>query len=106
MICESHLWGLFDTGKMFQSFCKFFWIKFCLFFKRYVPLEKVATPVLKQIVPNAATEKNQECLRPSSIVQLFFCGNSSGKKAPTRRHFECSLKKWEVGYCGKLSGVR
>ena len=59
-IYDAHLWGLFDTGKMFQSFCKFFWIKFFLLVKRYVPLEKVATPFLKQIVPNAATEKNKQ----------------------------------------------
>ena len=32
---------------------------------------------------------------------MFFCGKSSGNDAPTWRHFVCSLKKKDVGYCRK-----
>ena len=38
------------------------------------------------------------------IFQLY--ANWSGNNPPMWRHFACSLKKQDVGYCGKLSGVR
>ena len=41
-----------------------------------------------------------------SSIQLFFCGNLSSNNAPTWHHFVCSLKKGDVGYCGKLTGMR
>ena len=37
-----------------------------------------------------------------SSLQLFLCGKSSGKITPTWCHFTCSLKRENVGYCGKL----
>ena len=40
------------------------------------------------------------------VYNCFFCGNLSSNDAPTWCHFVCSLKKEDVGYCKKLSGVR
>ena len=40
------------------------------------------------------------------VYNCFFCGKSSGKNALTWRQFACSLKRYDVGYCGKLSGMR
>ena len=40
------------------------------------------------------------------VVYMFFCGNCSTWDVPTWRHFACSLKKVNVGYCGKLFEVR
>ena len=36
-----------------------------------------------------------------SSIQLFFCGKLSGRDAPTWRHFACSCKNEDLGYCGK-----
>ena len=41
----------------------------------------------------------------SSCIQ-FFCGIDSTYDALTWLHFACSLKSWDVGYCGKLTIVR
>ena len=41
-----------------------------------------------------------------AVYNCFFCRNWLGNDAPTWRHFTCSLKKEEVGYCGRLSWVR
>ena len=44
--------------------------------------------------------------RGDVVYNSFFCGNWSSNHAPTWRHFTSSLKKEDVGYCGKLSRVR
>ena len=46
------------------------------------------------------------CKKNDSSIHLFFCGKSSGKTGPTWRHITCSWKKKDVGYCGRLTGVR
>ena len=37
---------------------------------------------------------------------MFFCKKWFSNDAPSWRHFACSLKKEDVGYCRKLSGRR
>ena len=52
---------------------------------------------------------NQHNLSYTNIVVVytcFSCGNRLSNNAPMCCHFACSLKNEDVGYCGKLSGVR
>ena len=40
------------------------------------------------------------------VVVYFFCRNWSGNDAPAWLHFAYSLKRKDIDYCRKLSGVR
>ena len=40
------------------------------------------------------------------VYNCFFCGNRSSTNAQAWHHFACSFKKKDVGYCGRLLGVR